>query len=384
MAYGKVGILGFSGTGKTFTGSLIAIGLAKLSNDKRPIGMMDTETGSDWIKPMVNEAGFDLVTLKSRAFTDLTTVIPEAEKECSAFILDSATHVWRDLTESYKKKLNRRKLQFQDWDPIKTEWGRFTDLLVNSKLHFIVCGRAGYEYDTEYDEDGSKDLVKIGTKMKAEGEFGFEPSLIIEMERVTPAAEAIKQIREANISIEQKHRKRQGVAPKVGSAWIHRAHIMKDRSNRINGQYFDNVTFEDLLPHFQFLNIGGEHVGVDSKRNSEELFKPGEGSEYQQKKKQIAIAMETIDGALQEIWPGNTQVDKSSRATLLQVAFGTYSRTEIEGFQPINLQDKARQIVLFCNSWTDWETTQKEATPDIKPRQLIEGLWQKLNSQGVK
>ena len=94
--------------------------------------------------------------------------------------------------------------------------------------------------------------------------------------------------------------------------------------------------------------------------------------------------METIDGALQEIWPGNTQVDKSSRATLLQVAFGTYSRTEIEGFQPINLQDKARQIVLFCNSWTDWETTQKEATPDIKPRQLIEGLWQKLNSQGVK
>jgi hypothetical protein len=49
-----------------------------------------------------------------------------------------------------------------------------------------LCGRAGYEYDHEENEDGGKDLIKIGTKMKAEGEFGFEPSLVIEMERLTP------------------------------------------------------------------------------------------------------------------------------------------------------------------------------------------------------
>ena len=65
--------------------------------------------------------------------------------------------------------------------PLKAMWREFTDRYVNSKLHVIMRGRAGYIWDDVEDEEGVKELKKVGTKMKAEVETGYEPSLLIEM-----------------------------------------------------------------------------------------------------------------------------------------------------------------------------------------------------------
>ena len=82
----------------------------------RPALFLDTETGSDWITPLFNEEGIELHTAKTRAFVDLVPAIQEAEKNGSVLIIDSITHFWTELTESYAKKKNRRYgLQFQDW-----------------------------------------------------------------------------------------------------------------------------------------------------------------------------------------------------------------------------------------------------------------------------
>ena len=43
----------------------------------------------------------------------------------------------------------------------------------------------GYEYDYFEDEAGKKQLEKTDIKMKAEGEMGYEPSLLVLMERHT-------------------------------------------------------------------------------------------------------------------------------------------------------------------------------------------------------
>jgi len=48
-AYLKAGIMGFQGSGKTYTATRIASGLAKLSKKEKPkIAFFDTEKGSDF------------------------------------------------------------------------------------------------------------------------------------------------------------------------------------------------------------------------------------------------------------------------------------------------------------------------------------------------
>jgi hypothetical protein len=264
IAYFKAGFFGFQGSGKTFTATLLAIGLCEARNNKT-VAFFDTETGCPFVLPMLDKAGIKTYQVQSRAFSDLLTVIKECvDNKIAVLIIDSISHVWRELMDSYKKKLKRTRLQFQDWDVIKGDWQVYTDLFVNSTLDIIVCGRAGYEWDFDFNEDGSKDLVKTGTKMKVESEFGFEPSLVIEMERVPKNQEALDMIKD--------RKKKQGFKPKIGSGWIHRAHILKDRTDTLNGKEFDYPSFDDFLPHFESLNIGGEHLGVDTTRTSEDRF----------------------------------------------------------------------------------------------------------------
>ncbi len=151
-AYLKMGLMGFAGSGKTFTATETAIGLVKLMRDLgidqgRPMFFLDTETGSDWVKPRIEAAGIDLYTAKTRAFADLLAAVSEAERLSCLLLVDSITHFWKELCETYMKTKKRTRLQFDDWGFLKGEWGKFTDLFVNSGLHIIICGRAGYEYD---------------------------------------------------------------------------------------------------------------------------------------------------------------------------------------------------------------------------------------------
>ena len=173
-AYLKAGILGFAGSGKTYTASLMAMGLHKYIGSKKPVTFMDTETGSDYRIKDFEKNNIELLVSKSRSFAEMLNLIDEAEKISDIMIIDSISAVWFDFMESFKKKKGRRFIQFQDWGILKPTWRlEFTDArYLNSKLHIIICGRAGYEYDYSADEDGRKELHKTGTKMKAETEFG--------------------------------------------------------------------------------------------------------------------------------------------------------------------------------------------------------------------
>jgi hypothetical protein len=177
-AYLKMGILGFQGGGKTKTAGKTAIGLYKYMQSKgidctsKPVAFFDTETGSDWLIPDFQQAGVPLVVAKRRSFADLLAVVKEAEAGASALIIDSITHPWRELCESYMRKKQRTFLQIDDWGYLKGDhgWAKFTDLFVNSKLHIIMCGRAGYEFEDYKDDNGKRQIEKVGTKMKTEGE----------------------------------------------------------------------------------------------------------------------------------------------------------------------------------------------------------------------
>lgn len=307
-AYLKMGLLGFQGSGKTKTATKTAIGLVDHLKRKgavaadRPVFFFDTETGSDWVLPDFKAAGIAVEQAKSRAFSDLCDSIKAAEQQASVLLINSITHPWKELCESYCRrkaqmlKRNYYRLQIGDWAYLKGEngWGKFADLFINSGVHIILCGRAGYEFDMDTDEEGHKQLEKTGVKMKAEGEFGYEPSLLVYMEM---------------------HQEMKGRG--VERQW-RTATVLKDRAGLIDGKSFDDPGFQDFLPHIERLNIGGRQLGVDVTRTSAAMIPadPRDNSATHRK-----IVLDEIEQLMAIHCGGQSAADKKRRAELIRAKF---------------------------------------------------------------
>ena len=339
-AYLKAGFLGFAGSGKTKTATKLAIGLAlmaaqlKLKEAGRPIYFLDTETGSDYVIDDVRAAGLEIYAAKTRAFADLIPAVYECENEGSVLIIDSVTHFWREFTDSYKKRKKISRLEFQDWDPLKSEWAKFTDAYVNSACHIIMCGRAGYEYDNEVNERTQKrEIFKSGIKMKAETETGFEPSLLVLMERA--------------IDLQT------NVVTRTG-------YVLKDRFSVIDGKSFDNPTFEDFKPHIERLTLGGTQLGVDTTRNSEHLIREDGMTQWKHERTQKEICLDEIQEELVKSYPGQSHADKKAKADLLEAVFGTRSWTAVENM-PLDDLRLGRDAIWLKSRGHKYGETPKES-----------------------
>ena len=330
--YLKAGFLGFTATGKTTTAALLAVAIKRHMKHAGPIAFYDSETGSDYVLPMLRElTQQEPLGVKTRDFHELLAVGDECVAAgVSVLIVDSVTHIWRNLCDSYLAGVNKSRedlcreknwtfrpitrLEFQDWGPVKAMWAKWTDFYLTSPLHIVICGRAGFEYEYETDERGKKQLVKTGTKMKTESEFGFEPSLLVEMEvdqETTP--DGIVQIRTAL--------------------------VRKDRFNLMDGdvgrfpKQRDNekalaAVAEFFAPHIQKLNpkahsatkIDVLPMDVDA----------GGKDDWNRERDRRTILAEEIQGVLTSSVPGMGAEDKKKKADLLQKHFGTRSWTQVE------------------------------------------------------
>jgi hypothetical protein len=333
MAYFKGGFYGRQGSGKTFTASLVAEGLVKLSGSKKPVLFYDTETGSDFVVDHFQEAGIELYHFKSRSFESLVKAMDEAEQEGSVIIIDSITHVWLELQEAYRRRTGRKRIEFQDWAEIKSMWRNFTDRFVNGKVHAIVCGRAGYEYEYDIDDETKrKELIKGNMKMKAEGELGYEPSFLVEMEEFRTVPRGARRVKKGEIII--------------------RAHVVKDRTRTMNGVVINNPKFEDFAPAIQKLNLGGEHFGVDTTRRSDGVFDSPENN--YRRKRQVEITLEEIKEAfvLAEL-DGTSTEAKRKRTLLLREVFGTSAWTAIESMKLEALETGVEQLRVKLGQKSD-------------------------------
>ena len=147
IAYLKAGIMGFQGSGKTYLAFEIAIGLHKYIKATKPIMFLDSETGSDWGIPRCKKEGIGLEVAKDKSFITLMSAIAEAEENASVLIIDSVTHYWEELQQSYRDANGiKGRMAFHHWNKIKPQWREFTDFFINSKVHIIICGRAGYDW----------------------------------------------------------------------------------------------------------------------------------------------------------------------------------------------------------------------------------------------
>lgn len=339
-SFAKVGLMGFAGSGKSYTATEIAIGLHKMTVDAGiakaddPINWIDTETGSDWLADRFRAEGINFQSAKTRAFTDLLTSVRESQH---ILIIDSITHFWRELCESWAKRKKKKRLSFGDWVGVKERWGEFTDAFVNSPCNIIMCGRAGYEYDMFKDSDDEWQIKKSGIKMSTEKETGFEPSLLVRMDR--------RQIETDTTA---------------GYQLSHTAVVLKDRSTVLDGKVCDNPTFEFFRPHFEVINLGGKHLGVDLTRTSESSIEAPDADGKYLKDRCEAI-LDDIQGTIVKHFPGQTKEDKKSKIELMEKHFGHPGWTAITHLGENELREGLATLRQELEPGTVEETVTQQA-----------------------
>src|SRR5208283_3272025 len=176
----------------------------------------------------------------------------------------------------------------------------------DSPLHFLVTGRLGFSWDeaevqNEQTGEITKEVSRGGSKIKAEGDFGHEPDLEIEMSAVEdPDFMRWEKVR-------GKNRKT------FRSQMIHVATLKKSRVWALNGKAFSwkdqpgyklgyyKTVAECFQPHFDQINIGGSHNVMAQTANSAMLFAPNSDSSAHEIDIKRAIAIETWDATIDAI-----------------------------------------------------------------------------------
>jgi hypothetical protein len=336
----KTGWFGGTGSGKTTTAARLAIGISKHLHNRAPVYVYDTEPGWQFMRRAFQAEGIELIQERQRSFKGMVEHIGIAEKRgACVFVVDSMTHVWTELMETFANKYGR--VEFQSFNLIKKNWNNWTVKFLNSPMHCMALGRLGFDYDTIEKEDDRgkvrKEIVKGDSKFKAGGgeSFGYEPHLLIEMEL-----------------------EREGAQSGRGGKLIHTANVLKDRANVLNGEVFEfkdgkgyavgdyELVYKTFLPHIEELQyVEGNPTLVASSSSS---LVPDDNGDYARRQKSKEIALEDWDATMQLLFPGQDAPSKKIRQLISQEVFKDIrSRTEIET-QPLEtIQGAAKTLRML-------------------------------------
>jgi hypothetical protein len=157
--------------------------------------------------------------------------------------------------------------------------------------------------------------------MRVEAEFGFEPSLLVEMERT---------------QVPKAHQK--------GGFTIHRtATVIGDRFGILDGKSAVDPGFDFFKPHVALLTPGA-HAPVDTTVKTD-TGADEEGSDaWARERKARTILCEEIQGELMAAYPGQTAAEKKAKADLLHDLFATRSWTAVEAMESERLRTGLRAL----------------------------------------
>lgn len=361
----KAGLLGFPGSGKTYTATLLAVAVREHFKLNAPIAMFDTEAGAVWVDPVVRYlTGKPLLVVRTRALSDLLDVAKQcAEGAASALIVDSITHPWRETCDAFLAELNRAlvarnrkprtKLEWQDWAIVKghgSPWSQWLDLFLNSPLHIVLCGRAGVDWvmEDEEQDDGSikKQLRKAGIKMQVETQFGFEPALVVEMRR-----ESIYEVETGHDeeiihkAIVHKDRKPDGLTGAIAKFRSYRA---TEGKSDIAAHYEAVKAF--FAPHIAGLTPGSVNA-VDTALKTTHGVDTSGDAQYVRDRRRREIILEEVQGLITHKWPGMSAEEKKAKADVLELCWGTRSWTKLQKEMPLaQLELGFTKIKEVCNA----------------------------------
>jgi hypothetical protein len=341
----KAALEGFAGSGKSLTASLIAIGMHQHLKSDKPVIIFDTEKAAQFLRPVYDRAGVPVQMRSARSLADLVETMRRLRAGyADILVIDSISHVWEDFLRAYQVKVRRTKLQFDDWGPIKSTWKQeFSEPFVNDPYSIIMCGRAGYEYENEKNEEtGKREIYKSGVKMKVEGETAYEPDVLILMERFEKVLGDEKEVwREAT--------------------------VIKDRSQKLDGKSFRNPKYDDFAPAIEaVLANPALHLNAAPEGDATLLFKTEE--ERSERKRERDKAIEEIEGLLVRAYPGSTGKDRQMRMEVLDQVFGTTSDLAIKELKIDTLREGWKKIaeILVARGIAAWSEVQGRRRLEVK------------------
>jgi len=348
VGFVKASLYGPPGTGKTVLEAMLLIYLSKTYHNSAPVAWLSSEKGVDFVIDFFKAEGVPLLVSRSRSFVDLKRAHGEAIKEgCCGLGIDSTTHFWAELYTSGMKGPGPRLSKI---GRIKDEWAPFAAEFQDAPIHSLASGRLGYKWeDVEIENtegEIEKEVIKAGSKMKAEGDFGHEPDLEIEM----------AQVEDPDFIRYEKVRGRSRRTFK--SQMLHIATIKKARVWALNGKAFSwkdqpsykpgyyKVVAECFKPHFDSIAIGGVHnVGGDPTRpGSEGLFRSGSDQSYHEMQLRKQIALEKWDATMALIAGGQVKADIRKRQLIGEGITFTRSKTQ---FMASALPDLERHLDIL-------------------------------------
>lgn len=359
----KIALTGFRGGGKSNTAAKVGIGLAKRIGSTKPIMVVDTELSWFFLVSEFLEAGLpEPLRRETTTFADLEQAMDFMDAGLSeVLIVDQTARFYGDFEEAYKlrptfmdpPRARKTHLEIEDRMVIIEEWrNRFAERFTRGLWHGILCGRAGYRWEKEKDEEtGRRVSFHDGVKMKGGSEDENEPDLVALMEHEEVHAADFDQ----------------------ASGWVNRMTVVKDRSRKLHGKSFDNPTYETFQPFIEVvLQNPSSARSLPYQRTGLSFQSDESRREYRQK---CGWAVEDIEGVLQHAIPGQAAKDKQQRVDILFKVFGVHS--DEWKSMPLNvLRDGYRSIqnALVDLGFAEWRT----ADHYVGKRFVVKGMEQEI------
>ncbi len=192
-----ISLSGTSGSGKTFSGLLLAAGLA---GPKGRVGMIDAENGRGEIyadDPDIRAAladGYEYTQISAPYHPRRYTAAIKAQEDAgvTVCIIDSTSHEWEGEGGCCDIAENNKLRGMPNWAMAKLAHKRFLGYCLSSQMHIIFCLRAREKVKIQKDANGKEQILPIGIQPVAEKSFVFEMLLSLQFEESTHFASPIK------------------------------------------------------------------------------------------------------------------------------------------------------------------------------------------------
>lgn len=343
-------LYGPGGSGKSVTAILLAIGRSH-ARGKAPIAFVDPEHVEEFLRPITDAEGIDLLVEPSSTFADMIAAREAAEAAgCCAFVVDHYDQMHRELTDAQKAKTNHqgRKLPYHHREELIRVWDAWVSTFRTSPLDYFFTARRGWDYGDTEDENGDASFVKLGTKARGDADAMYEPDLLIEMERID------------KFTRDKLSKRKQGEI-------VHIARVLKDRRMTLNGRSFEwkdlnaytvgayKAVYDKFSPHFSPVANERRLLRPEGVQRSSESFftAPAGESAFTERMRRVTVAVEEIQAALNTIWPGQTSDEKRLRNIVMETLFKSRSWTAIEAMSPEVLEQAWRSIQAFETAASD-------------------------------
>lgn len=152
----KLGMVGVSGSGKTYSALRVATGIAEKEGSE--IAFISSEKSrSLYYADKFNYDVLELPNYECKTYEEAINAAVNAGYK--VIVIDSLTHAWAELNRIHDSMTGN---SFQNWGKLKPLWKSLMQKILGAPAHIIVCSRAKTEWSIDVNANGKSTPTKVG------------------------------------------------------------------------------------------------------------------------------------------------------------------------------------------------------------------------------